>query len=251
MTTTLQSSQPLAADTKAKDIDPKHVLDIVQRTFALKGRKPDQETLIFTVREMQQEFKKNYYYLTAEEIKTALDNGVHGVYGEVFDISVCSLCSWLDAYCNSDQHRRYAESRRPKPAAAIAQKATYTESKRNRDMRKYIHDKFDEYRSKGDFIDYGNIAYKFLNERGVIAPTNDEKWAAYNAELAKARQDNAKTAKPPSVVMSAKAYLQLLEKTAENTARDAAMRHFVKKFFDSMLDNGVSLDDHIPDEKRR
>lgn len=242
-----QSSLPLAADTAAKDIDPRHVLGIVQRVFALKGRKPDQETLVFTVNEMKQELAKNYYYLTAQEIQTALDNGVHGVYGEVFDISVCSLCKWLDAYCNSDQRRRYIESRRPKPVAAIAQRATYTETERIRDMRKIILARFEEYKQTGDYTDHGNIVYKFLNERGVVTPTTEEKWEVYNAELTKARQANAATAAKPRHIMSLSAHLAALEKSAEGQARNASMRHFVKKFFKSMLDNGVSLDDHIPD----
>ena len=53
----------------------------------------------------------NYKYLTIEEVKYAMKQGVLHRYGDYFGINVASISKWLDTYLESDKRKDYVASR--------------------------------------------------------------------------------------------------------------------------------------------
>lgn len=160
-----------------KEIPTTQVAAMVTRVFMLKNRTVDGNTLIFMANEMQKLLRDNYYYLSVEEVKKALENGVYGRYGEYYEIGVVTICKWLDAYLNSDERREYVDRHQPK-LLAIAQKATITDEERDKGKRKLLFSKFDTYRKTRRCETLIQITYQHLIEYGFINPTIDEKYAA-------------------------------------------------------------------------
>lgn len=86
----------------------------------LRGQKPDTEELVFQASELERELKINYSYLTLEEVRIALENGVKKRYGDYYGLNVVSYIEWLDAYKRSDSRRKALEELRIKSLPAPA-----------------------------------------------------------------------------------------------------------------------------------
>lgn len=137
----------------------------------MKGRAVDAATIDFMTTEMQIKFAKNYYYLTVGEVREAFDNGCFGKYGKVFEISVVTLCEWLDAYISTDR-MKYIEAHRPK-LKAITQTATVTESERRRAMLDFILSNFMRFCTTKDIELFGAKVWDFLTELNLVKPPAD------------------------------------------------------------------------------
>lgn len=168
LSTLTQPSSP------AKTLPYDFLAQLIARVFQLKGRAVDAATIDFTTIEMQIKFAKNYFYLTVGEVREAFDNGCFGKYGKVFEISVVTLCEWLDAYISTDR-MKYIEAQRPK-LKAITQTATVTDSERRRAMLDFILSNFMRFCTTKDIELFGAKVWDFLIELHIAnAPADCNK----------------------------------------------------------------------------
>lgn len=212
---------------------PDMILDAVSRVFALKGRNAEPKMLTFIVKEMRAEFNLHYFYLSIEEVKSAFDHGVFGEYGEYYEISVVTLCKWLDCYCNSDERQRYIESRRP-PVKAIVQTATITAQEKVKAEMDFIEGKFMEYKHKGVITFAAPVCYDILLKHGFFAPDRDSKIAAF--DRAKKLIEGEKKAK--AATFSLQSHLQSMLSPQEAKAKQIckAQEILVYQFFNAEIE---------------
>lgn len=167
------------------------VSELVARVFLLKNRTVDKNVLMFTANELQQRLRKNYYYLTIEELKTAFENGVFGNYGEVYEISVVTLCKWVDDYINSPERMMYLEKHRPKHKA-IAQRATVTREENKNAQKQFILSVFKDFCHKKYILYFGQKIYDFMEDLGIVVADDKTKTAMY-AQAAKIINEEKKS----------------------------------------------------------
>lgn len=167
------------------------VSELVARVFLLKNRSVDKNVLMFTAAELQQRLKKNYYYLAIEELKTAFENGVFGKYGEFYEISVVTLCNWLDDYINSSEREMYLEQHRPK-CKAIAQAATVTCEEIKNAQKHLILSGFKDFCYKRHILYFGEKIYDFMADLKIWVADDKTKKQKY-AEAAKIINEEKKS----------------------------------------------------------
>lgn len=173
-----QQTQMLKLSDKATKMSDKNIAELISRVFLLKNRSLDTEVLQFMVSEMQREIREHYYFLSIEEIKAAFDLGVFGHFGVFYEISVVTLCNWIDSYISSEERANLLRKKN-EPCKAIEQKSTVTNEDRRKAMQEFIKSRFDEFRKSGKIERFANICYDFLVELGIFNPTKEEKIKAY------------------------------------------------------------------------
>lgn len=138
----------------------------------LRGQKPDTDELVFQASELERELKDNYSYLTLEEVRIALENGVKKRYGDYYGLNVVTYIDWLDAYKKSDQRRKALEDFRIKslpPAPPVDPVLKAKESL-------YLEYRF--WAEKKHFFWCPEPAYGYAIDTGLISPTREQKLEA-------------------------------------------------------------------------
>lgn len=181
METTVQNQNQqsiLKPQSLAKECDYRTIGALVTEIYLMKSRTLTSDILRFITAKMHEEFTQHYFYLTVEEVKKAWYNGVRGYYGEVFEISVVALCSWLDAYITSDEHNIYVQNHAPK-LKQISQFATKTEIEIQESIRAFLLSAFEKFKKHGQIEFFPDKIYDFLSSANLITPSQDEKNKAY------------------------------------------------------------------------
>ena len=147
----------------------------------LRGQKPDTEELVFQASELERELKDNYSYLTLEEVRLALENGVKKRFGDYFGLNVVTYVEWLDAYKKSDARRKALEEYRLKslpPAPPVDPIRRAKES---------LLLEYNFWIGKKPFFwcPDPKEAYQYATDAGLISPTKEQKIEA--AEKARAK----------------------------------------------------------------
>ena len=140
----------------------------------LRGQKPDTDELVFQASELERELKDNYSYLTLEEVRFALENGVKKRYGDYFGLNVVSYIEWLDAYKKSDIRRKAVEELRIKslpPAPPVDPVLRAKES---------LLLEYNFWNEKKSFFwcPDPSLGYQYATDTGLISPTKEEKLEA-------------------------------------------------------------------------
>ncbi len=167
--------------------------------YLLRGQKPDTEELVFQASELERELKDNYSYLTLEEVRIALENGVKKRYGEYFGLNVVSYIEWLDAYKKSDIRRKAVEELRIKSLPPAPPEDPILKAKRSL----YYEYQFWIGGKSFFWCPDPDDAYRYATDAGLISPTREQKLEAADKarkriledlarELAKAEADGRK-----------------------------------------------------------
>lgn len=113
MTAAIVTLHQALAYTKLRDTQVHHRLTqlkgVIARPFALKGTDVAPEDLSFIASELSIILEEKYGFLSMEEVKIALDNGVKKAYGEYYGLSVITFLDWIAAYVTSQERRRAME----------------------------------------------------------------------------------------------------------------------------------------------
>lgn len=144
---------------------------MVQTVFAAAGQVPDKSDVVLIIREISRDLRNRFKNLTLAEVKTAMDNGVRGCYGDYYGINVVTINKWLKAYTESDERVEAVKSRNT--PALPPRTAPAAEGGLN--MEAAVSAAFEKYRREGKVNDYGNVIYDYLNKQGFIKFTNRQK----------------------------------------------------------------------------
>ncbi|MDR1913380.1 MAG: hypothetical protein LBQ68_02705 [Clostridiales bacterium] len=187
--------------TKIRECDDATIMEslavIVAAMFATAGQKPEKKDVKMICREVCKDLKNRYKGLTLDEVKIACDNGVRGDYGDYFGINVVSINKWLKAYYYSEERQR---AQREKLFKGLPQRTALTADE-------ILQIKVNAYReayglaAAGKYVpDLGNLVYNFLDSRGKISFTKEEKLVFVErarAELETEAKERAREALAP------------------------------------------------------
>ena len=143
--------------------------------FSIKGDNDidKSDNLILMTKSVIKEIITPYKNLTLAEIEIAFRRGVLKRYGEYMGISVVSLVNWIICYQNERMDAIFRNKQLLEKAEA--ENVTKSPEEREQIMKDFSHRAFAEFKEKGIFLDYGNAVYSFLDEKGLIKFTGDEK----------------------------------------------------------------------------
>ena len=151
---------------------------LVTITFMRKNRETSENNILFTANEIQKALsgKYNLYRLTIGDLDKAFLNGVSGIYGDVYEIGYVAFISWIDAYLASDE---YLDKIHKSDTLALPQKSTQTAEEIEKDINRFIIEKFNDYKTSKELIDSGCICYKYLVNKCLLKLDTSKKWDAY------------------------------------------------------------------------
>jgi hypothetical protein len=147
---------------------------IVEKIFVLAGQTPEKRDIVVICIEIASDLKKRYKNMTLSEVDYALNCGVRGDYGEYYGINVVSINKWLKTYYNSDE-RREAQRSIISSRMALPQKTELTEDEKRKITIKACAEAWALAKSGKYVKDRGNPVYNFLDEKGEIQFTSEEK----------------------------------------------------------------------------
>lgn len=227
------------------------IKQIVALTYFRKGQATEPQVLEMVSADFKRLLSDEFFYLTTEEVNFALKEGVLGKYGKVYKVDIATMYEWVSEYTASADRLMYIQKRNlenavkalPPPQPISPEEMWHTTT------RPSIAKLFSEYRETkrlGSRLGVGGwLTYDILNKRGILTPTQDEKNAVWQRELAKQREIQKMNPQPKSGIRSMNEILADREKLARNTAINKSKEYFVKKFFDSIIESGGEITDYI------
>lgn len=198
----------------------------------------DQEMLI---EYMVNVIKTDYYFLTLEEVKIALQKGVRGRYGEIHGINIRMMCLWLDAFIEDKKPIMLAL---PKPKKEEEVKKELTEEQIKENKWKWLNwciSSFEEYKEKGktDFFDFGNSLYNYIRySMKLVDLTKEETDDIWTKAVGKFKSENSiENARNVGNKIDLRSNLERLEKgeaSVHEKVRVIARRMALPKLFDKI-----------------
>lgn len=136
--------------------------------LGLNKSQPDKDSLKLMVIE---DCKRRFKDLTLAEIKLAIDNGVHGFYGEVRGMAPRDVYHWLDSY--KKEAIRQESLKELKEGDEI--KWSPNDDERARIDMYTLETAWLKFKETGSYIDYGNSVYNILDVNRKINLSVDQK----------------------------------------------------------------------------
>lgn len=115
--------------------------------------------------------KRHFPLLTVDELAIAIDNGVHGKYGTVVGLSPKDVYNWINAYSISNERRENQERLQKE----LAESNEPTEEEKEQIRWDNLINAWDMYKQNGYFKDFGNSIYNYLDKKGKIKFTVEQK----------------------------------------------------------------------------
>jgi len=164
---------------KVKDMDIKNlhrlVKECIQRAYLeLKYNEPEVNEKALSIVRVADDLNRYFYTFTSKEVEICFSMGVRGYFGEVKGLSIAVFNKWLKTYmyCNERQeaNKKIKEPFKPKEL---------TEKEKEQLVIDGILNLWDRYQMLHHVDDIGNVAYNYLDGKGLIKFTNEEKKAFY------------------------------------------------------------------------
>lgn len=115
--------------------------------------------------------KRHFPLLTVDELAIAIDNGVHGKYGNVVGLSPKDVYNWINAYSISNERRENQE----RLLKEQAEKSEPTEEEKEKVRWDNLINAWELFKQNGYFKDFGNSIYNYLDKKGKIKFTVEQK----------------------------------------------------------------------------
>jgi hypothetical protein len=143
----------------------------VQGLFLLSGQEPDKKDVVLITREVYKDLEKKYKGLTLKEIEYIFEQGIRGEYGDNYGINVISINRWLKTYYHSEERK---QALKEITFVGLPQQTEPTEQEKQAIREKMVEKAFAEFRKNGFTPDHGRVAYKYLDEMGLINFSDEE-----------------------------------------------------------------------------
>lgn len=203
----------------------------------------------FMLEQVPKDIQTRFRLLELPEIKKAFDDGVRGVYGEYYGISVLTINKWLKAYVDAGEHQRYLESKVKTLAPLLTEKTEKTQGEIDNIMRFGIVKCFTDYQTTGIVVDFGSPKINWLLERGIVNPTKEQR-EDYK-QRAKEELANEAMSKTNSVYRNERAegkqlFEELLNADDKNIRiQSLAKNMFLRDWFEEILESGNNIHELI------
>ena len=186
------------------------------------------DNLILMTRSFILELKSKYNIFSIEELDIIFRRGVLKEFGDYMGLSVVSFMSWVGEYY---QQRQLAIFKNNDNLAKSYKEPEISDQEKEEIMIKGVHRAFAEYKEKGQYHDFGNAIYNYLDKKGLIKFTPADK---------------------QSFMASARMNLQLdTNEKIENGCRNVFERNELFKFIKQLEQNDTSIHKRIISEAKQ
>lgn len=200
-----------------------------------------------------QEIKNEHEYLTIEDVRLALKNGVRKKYGEYYGMNITTLSVWLEAYTN--QTKRDSMLRLPfiKKQEVPKEQTEQQKKEFHRVWLNSVYEHFNNFKNTNvfDFVDFNNSFYKYCKKLNLINLSGDEQqeiWDLAVKEL-KAQYQNSNE-RSYGKRIDRKNILESLkigenDKTLNELIIIKSKKIAVHRFFERLISEGINLKELI------
>lgn len=223
------------ADSPENEIEDVLSLAVSNAIFYLKHKPIPPDEYELTINAILLEVTQQFRGLTLNEILLACRFGSMRHYGDIMGVGVSQVVQWLSAFV-ADQRRHKA-----KKALLAVQENEQKESKEvtTDDFEKLALHAFDKYKKTGNYEDYGNIIYHFLERKGLINFCNKRKNEIKNIVL---KSELERRAMPLNMDEKRKFDREKNEiLNGMNDLKGKCKRHALKVFFSDLCEMGLEL----------
>lgn len=201
------------------------VNQILLQTYVLVGFTPPKANdLAILIAKLSADLQESYPSLTLQEVALCFELGAKGEYGDFMGLNLRTFTRWLKAYQTSDlRYRAVVEREQAKAQAALP---SISEEYKEQRERAFLNRVFEHYRA-GYPIErlYPARVYQSLQDRGILHNTPKEKWDAMHQAAGYKPAGN----------------LKIDEDTRKVLIKQRAMEILLKRFFDRLINENVSL----------
>lgn len=149
----------------------KEIRKIISLTFQRKGQIVEDKDLGFFSADLLRIILNDFKFLRIDELRTALEKGVLGEYGEYFGLNTVTYCNWIKSYLSQEERgKEIMKLNQPKHKEKEPSNAEKLEG-----MKNYIRRIFGIHKNLKQCNDSFNLGYNFLNRYGLIPHTADER----------------------------------------------------------------------------
>ena len=147
---------------------------LIAHLYLLRGQQVEAGDLRFQAGELEQELRSSYPWLSLEEVRIALDNGVKKKYGEYYGLNVITYLDWIKAY-NESEARRKAKEEAERAKLPPPHVPTPEEIEENNRRGILALQSLWEADSFFKWCPDPADDYAYLTSRGIISPTPEDK----------------------------------------------------------------------------
>lgn len=167
---------------------------LIAHLYLLRGQQVESGDLRFQAGELEQELRSSYPWLSLEEVRIALDNGVKKKYGEYYGLNVITYLDWIKAYAESEARRKAKEEAE---LAKLPPPHVPTPEEIEENTRKGILALQSLWESESFFMWCPDPAddYAYLLAKGLINPTKEDKARAMDLARQKLADSKIEEAK--------------------------------------------------------
>lgn len=209
---------------------------MIAHLYTLRGQKPEAGDLKFQAAELEAEIRNSYSWLSLEEVRIALDNGVKKKYGEYYGLNVITYLDWIKAY-NESEARRKAKEEAERAKLPPPHVPTPEEIEENTRRGILALQSLWEADSFFKWCPDPADDYAYLTSRGIISPTPEDKSRAMDfgrqrvleSKLEEAKRERRYRKQEPDTISN------ILNKYKEGDIRDLADDKAVIKYAKAFL----------------
>jgi len=194
MTTEIATIQPVRVSEINRASLSYFVGQRIAEAVLVSGFTVNKEAQLFMLEQVPKDIQTRFKLLELPEIKKAFDDGVRGVYGEYYGISVLTINKWLKSYIDAGEHQKYIESKVKTLAALLPEKTQLTQGEIDNIMRAGIVKCFTDYQTTGIVIDYGSPKIDWLLTNGIVNPSKEDR-DEYKRQAREELENNARDKK--------------------------------------------------------
>ena len=202
---------------------------MIAHLYTLRGQKPEAGDLKFQAAELEAEIRNSYSWLSLEEVRIALDNGVKKKYGEYFGLNVITYLDWIRAYNESEARRKAkqeAEAAKLPPPRPKTPEEIEEETRQGILSLYYLWSNDSPLKWCPDPED----DYDYLLKAGAINPTDDDKTRAIEYAKEKIRRLSADRDRRQNRSGSLNTISNIINKYKEGDMQDPVSERAVIKY---------------------
>lgn len=199
--------------------------------FEIKGNNEVEiaEQIILLTQAFMQELLIRFSEICISEIEIALNNGIYKKYGEYMALSSVTFITWIDKYYEQRRDLIFKQRQIEEKIDRNKEIAIPNPEQIENDLRKLSLEAFEKFKKTGFYNDYGNCVYDYLNKKGMIKFSSEEKNKfMFEAKLKIAEEDKEKRFKDFLLLIERK------DKKATNIVVCEAKRIALNKYFSTI-----------------
>lgn len=145
---------------------------LIEKTGFRFGKIPAGDELALMTLDLVGIINRDYRSLTPNDIDKAFEKGVFGEYGEFYGLNTRTFVMWLDSY---EKNRIDMIAPITNKSRLIESRCNLTEEEKDKLMQAAYDRCFGYFEKAGEIRDFGNAVYDWLDKKGLIDLTVDEK----------------------------------------------------------------------------